>query len=146
MKEVIDQVHIRKNFAVSKAELYSAWVEEAELKQWWMPMNKHLLDVQNEIKEGGSIAYRFENDLTIDGQYREVQPEEKLVYSWNWEVPGQNFEESKYRLSVVFTGQDNSSRLEVRQENFADEEAIHPHREGWDKALNDLQQYLTTAS
>src|SRR5687768_12395311 len=118
MKEVIDQVHIRKNFAVSKAELYSAWVEEAELKQWWMPMNKHLLDVQNEIKEGGSIAYRFENDLTIDGQYREVQPEEKLVYSWNWKLPHDASHDGEYLLTISFKGDGQQSELEVRQEDF----------------------------
>jgi uncharacterized protein YndB with AHSA1/START domain len=110
-----------------------------------------LQEVTNEIKEGGQIRYVFQNHqhnhpFQITGQYDEVKEGEKLVYSWNWEIPGQNAAESKFKLSVLFTNQDNGSRLEVKQENFADEEAIHPHREGWDKALNDLQQYLTSAS
>jgi uncharacterized protein YndB with AHSA1/START domain len=144
-------VSVTKDFSVPADRLYRAWVTPEELKQWWHPMGNQLKEVTNELKEGGQIRYVFQNNhqghsFEIHGQYEEVKESQKLVYSWNWEVPGQNFEESKYRLSVVFTGQDNSSRLEVRQENFADEEAIHPHREGWDKALNDLQQYLTTAS
>jgi hypothetical protein len=35
------------------------------------------------------------------------------------------------------------TRLSVTQENFTDQAAVQPHREGWDKALNDLYQFLS---
>ena len=144
-------VSASKDFNVPADRLYKAWVTPEEQKQWWHPMGNELQEVTNELKEGGQIRYVFKNSqqehpFEITGQYEEVKEGEKLVYSWNWEVPEQTLENSKYKLSVVFSKQGDGSRLEVQQENFADEESIHPHKEGWEKALNDLQQYLTTAS
>ncbi|RYD70566.1 MAG: SRPBCC domain-containing protein [Sphingobacteriales bacterium] len=142
MKEVIDEVHITKTFAVAKAELYNAWIEEAQLKQWWQPMNKSLLSVESDIQEGGRISYQFENDLAITGQYKEVQPEGKLVYSWNWTLPHDASHDGEYLLTILFRGDDAHSELEVRQEDFKNIQAVKPHHEGWEKALEDLKQYL----
>ena len=47
---------------------------------------------------------------------------------------------------VGFEGKDNSSALHILQENFENEEAMQPHREGWDKGLADLQSFLEGGS
>ncbi len=139
-----------KDFSVPADQLYRAWVEPEELKQWWHPMGNQLQEVTNELKEGGHIRYVFETSqhhhpFEITGQYDEVKEGERLVYSWNWQLPDQAVGNSRYQLTVVFSIQGNGSRLEVTQENFASEEAVHPHQEGWDKALAALKQYLEKA-
>jgi len=142
MKDMLNEVYITKSFAVAKAELYNVWIEETQLKQWWKPMNKSLLNVENNIQPGGKISYQFENDLTITGQYKVVQPEEKLVYSWNWSLPHDASHDGEYLLTVLFSGDDKQSELEIRQDDFKNIHAVKPHHEGWEKALEDLKQYL----
>lgn len=141
-------VHITKEFPVSTDQLYKAWVTEEDLKQWWKPMGAQLKSVTNELKEGGTVKYEFaggdDHTFSITGKYDEVKEKELLKYGWNWEIPNEPIENSQYTLTVKFSGQGNSSTLDVTQENFKDEESIAPHKQGWEKSLNDLQQYLSS--
>lgn len=136
------KVHATKRFAAGKEELYKAWTEPEQLKQWWRPMNKQLQNVENDIRPGGKVIYRFEGDLAIKGEYKETAPAEKLVYSWNWELPEETMHKGEYLLRVEFKEDGDGSTLDVTQENFENEHAIKPHQEGWDEALNDLHAYL----
>lgn len=136
------QVHLTKSFPVSKDQLYKAWTSPEALKQWWRPMNKQLQNVENDIREGGRVAYQFEEDLRISGEYKEVEAGSKLVYSWNWELPEESLQRGEYLLTVVFKEEAEGSALEVTQENFHDEHAVKPHQTGWEEALEGLKQYL----
>lgn len=142
-------LEIEKEFSAPVDELVKAWTEPDQLKQWWKPAGAELKNVDNDVKEGGKIRYEFESDggetsLIITGEYKEVKENEKLTYTWNWEVPNSDaVNDSDYMLHIGFDSlEDDKSKISVKQENFKDQEAIQPHREGWDKALNDLASYL----
>lgn len=142
-------VKVSKEFPVSVDELYQAWVSADALKQWWKPMGHQLNDVTNELRAGGKVEYRFGKNqdealLIISGNYEEVKERERLVYSWNWQFPKNPIEDAPYKLTIQFLPQGNGSRIEVTQENLKDEEAIKVHEEGWNKALNDLDGYLSS--
>ena len=144
--ETNGNVQVNKRFPVSKDELYRAWTDEEQLKQWWKPMNKQLTKVENDIREGGKVAYHFENDLVIEGEYKEVAEGEKLVYSWNWQVPEDSMHKGEYLLTVQFTDSGNESALDITQENFRSQHAIKPHEEGWEEALEALKHHLSHAT
>jgi len=136
-------VDISKQFNVGVENLYEAWTEPEQLKSWWKPMNKNLIDVVNDVKEGGLVKYAFDdNTLIIEGRYTEVKKLEKLVYTWNWQLPNDEIKDSSYQLTVAFSGNDRASAIHILQENFINEEGTLPHREGWIKGLNDLEKYL----
>ena len=146
-----NEVHleVEKSFTAGVDELYDAWISPEKLKQWWKPAGNQLKEVQNDVKQGGHILYAFqtkdgEDDLKITGDYKEVEPGKKLVYSWNWELPHtQAVPNNEFQLTIEFSGEQEGSKIKVTQENFKDQEAIHPHREGWYKALNDLHDFLS---
>lgn len=142
MQEQTQQVSIQKTFNASSEALYKAWTEEGKLKQWWKPMDKELVDVENDIREGGKVVYKFENDLAVHGEYKEVQQGKKLVYSWIWDLPEDSHHKGEYLLTVEFNGDEKSSTLQVRQENFKSEHLVKPHHEGWERSLEDLKNYL----
>lgn len=138
-------VEVSKDFDVPVEELYHAWISQDALKQWWSPMGKKLTDVQNEVKEGGKIKYTAEDNespLVIKGEYEEVKENEKLVYTWDFNFSNDAFEESHFRLTIKFQEQGEGSRLEVKQENLQDHEAVTVHKKGWEKELENLKEYL----
>lgn len=138
------EVETSKEFPVAVNRLYEAWTKPQDLKQWWKPMNDSLADVTNELNEGGTVSYVFENSgLQITGKYSEVVENEKLVYSWDWKFPADAIKDASYNLTIQFKSTDNGSTLHVKQEDFKDEEGVLVHRQGWEKSLNDLQQYLS---
>lgn len=141
------RLEVSQEFNVPPEKLFDAWTREDQLKEWWHPLGNRLETVVNELKNGGTIRYEFSNaeaghPFIIEGKYKEVQGREKLVYTWNWKTEEESIGNAEYLLNVRFQPQGNGSRLEVTQENFSDEEAVQPHKEGWEKALQDLKSYL----
>lgn len=137
------KIEAGKSFPVSVDQLYNAWTNGEQLKQWWKPMGATLKEVTNDIKEGGTVRYVFGSDkLIISGKYLEVKEKGKLVYTWNWELPNDAVRNAEYKLTVSFGAKDNGSEINVLQENFQDEESMLPHREGWQQGLSELEQFL----
>ena len=135
-------IQIERQFDVDPATLFSAWTEGAHLKKWWHPMGESTTDVKNELEEGGAVEYNFgDSGLQITGTYSEVVPNEKLVYSWVWNINDEG-SESGYTLTITFSSEGEGSKLGVMQEGFSGPEALPPHQDGWEKGLNDLAEYL----
>ena len=141
-------LEVEKTFPVGVDELADAWVSPDDLKQWWKPAGNNLKEVDIDLTVCGKFRYVFETkdgmeDLKITGEYKEADPKKKLVYSWNWELPHtETVTGNEFQLTVEFSSEGEGSKIKVTQENFKDNESIHPHREGWDKALNDLYNFL----
>lgn len=136
-------VQAAKSFPVTAEQLYTAWTNPDQLKQWWKPMGNSLKEVINDLKQGGAVRYIFnDNKLIISGQYLEVKENEKLIYTWNWELPSDAVRNADYKLTINFVSKDDGSEINVLQENFENEESMLPHQEGWEKGLNDLANFL----
>ena len=143
-------VSLSKEFPVTAERLYQAWTSPEELKNWWHPMGNELTSVTNELEEGGMVRYEFktgesDDNIKIEGKYETVRPAEQLVYSWIWQLPHQPVGNGDYKLNIRFEPAGDGSRLHVAQENFGSEEAVQPHKEGWEKALEELEAYLKNA-
>ncbi len=143
MENTKHNIDVTKEIKAPVHALYDAWVKPEELKQWWKPMHKDLVDVKNDLKEGGHYEYIFaDDDFTVDGEYSEVKENERLVYTWNWHLPNEEVNEEKFELTIHFSGDDKSSSIHVIQQSFDNEELMNPHKEGWEKGLNDLKNYV----
>ncbi len=137
-----------KEFSVPVEKLYQTWITPEDLKQWWRPSESHLTTVELDVREGGRFTYVFEakdgqKALTITGEYKEVKPNEKLVYTWNWDVASDNVAKSNHQLTIEFSAAGEGSKISVTQDNYKNDESVTPHEEGWEKALNDLNDYLS---
>lgn len=138
---------LEHQFAVPVERLYQSWITTDDLKQWWKPSENKLVKVAQQVQNGGDIRYEFEGQnghlsLIITGRYSEVKPNEKLVYSWNWDVSADGTSKSDHQLKIDFIADGENSKIMVEQDNFASEESVTPHREGWIKALDALDDYL----
>jgi uncharacterized protein YndB with AHSA1/START domain len=144
-------LHAEKTYTVSAARLYRAWTTPEELMRWWHPGTSRLVSVTNELQEGGTVKYDFNNDkgyaFSISGTYQEVVPEKRLVYTWNWQIPEDSVGEGEHKLSVEFVDEGaGNTTLRVTQESLNDQEAIHPHHFGWDEGLEALRVHLADAT
>ncbi len=139
-------IEIERLFDADVETLFKAWTEAEHLKQWWKPMGNQLVDVKNELKEGGAVEYYVgDAGLQITGTYSEVVPNEKLVYTWIWNLNDEG-SENGYTLHVTFTSEGQGSKLHVVQEGFKGEEFLKTHQDGWEKELDSLSSYLTSGS
>lgn len=146
IKENEYSIEFSQDFSVPAETLFEAWTTPDKLKKWWHPMEDSLTDVNNDLQEGGEITYEFEkNEFRVTGKYKQVQPNEKLVYSWEWDFSN-DLPDEKYILTIGFENKDSGSILHVKQEGLPGEEAAMPHQEAWKTALESLKSFLEDAA
>lgn len=149
MEHKEQNIHAEQQFNANVQDLYDAWVNLDKLKEWWHPANNKLVNVENNVSEGGNIKYEFETGegkkaIIITGAYKEVKPAEKLVYTWNWQVPEiDNVKDNEFELTVTFNGDETSSTINIEQANKEALESIQPHIKGWQEELESLQKFLS---
>jgi uncharacterized protein YndB with AHSA1/START domain len=136
-------IEVDRIFDTSVETLYRVWTDAEHLMKWWHPMGKTLINVKNELHEGGDVTYYIGDEgLEVTGKYNEVIPNERLVYSWIWNMNDEGSSDG-YILHLEFSSEsENKSRLKVLQEGFSAQEFLKPHQDGWDKGLDDLSDYL----
>ena len=148
MENTQQSIHASKTFKANVSDLYDAWINPDKLKEWWQPAGNRLVNVENNVRDGGEIVYEFSDaegkrTLLINGQYKEVKPAQRLVYSWDWQVPGsEHLSDNRFELTVEFSGDENGSSIQVTQTNEEENESIHPKEKGWEDELERLNEFL----
>lgn len=102
---------VTRVFDAPREVLFEAHTKCEHLEQWWGPRGYTLAACEMDFRPGGS--YRFVHrdpdgeEYAFRGQYREIQPPDRLVYTFEWEgMPG--------HISVetgTFTEQDGKTKL-----------------------------------
>lgn len=137
-------IQIERVFDTNVQNLYQAWTQLEHLCEWWHPMGETLTDVKCKLIEGGGVTYYIGDiGLEITGIYKEVVPNEKLIYSWIWNMNDEGSVDG-YTLHVQFSPEgDTKSKLQVLQEGFSGAEHLPAHQQGWDEQLDQLSAYLS---
>ncbi len=141
------KLNLNKEFNTPVDALYKAWITPAALKAWWHPMGNILKEAITQPAVNAPLKYVFDTNegteaFTVTGTYKEVEAGKHLRYTWNWKLPTPTVDDSDFELTIDFSGEDGKSTLAVMQSNFSSEEAVVPHKEGWEEALESLAQYL----
>jgi uncharacterized protein YndB with AHSA1/START domain len=72
------------------------------------------------------------------GVYREIDPPNKLVFTWSWEGGDMN----DTLVTVEFLDRGATTELVLTHELFPNDEARKQHAAGWNAALDKLVQTL----
>jgi uncharacterized protein YndB with AHSA1/START domain len=84
---------------------------------------------------------------TVVGEYREIQPPERLVYTWSWESNPDEMAGSMGTLvTVEFRDDGGATEVLLTHSGFANEEIRDLHAHGWDACISNLERYLSGAS
>ena len=125
-----------------------AWTEPEEIKKWFGPgqMTEPMV-AQVDLRVGGQ--YRFEMHpsenmtTTIAGTHHEVQPPERLVYTWLHDWGDDKKSEDETLVTVEFLDQGEKAEVVLTHERFATKQACEEHQNGWNKALEAMNQQLS---
>ena len=100
------------------------------------------LGAELDVRIGGRYRLSFVRDdgeyFEAGGVYREVVPNERLVFTWAWHSTPER--ESLVTISIKPEG--SGTLLTFLHEQFADETARDNHARGWTELLGKLESYL----
>jgi uncharacterized protein YndB with AHSA1/START domain len=129
-----------------RALLFRACTEPDELAQWWGPHGFTTPEVDLDLRVGG--GYRFgmqppDGELFhLSGEFREIEPPARLVYTFRWEEPDPEDRETLVTMTLQDRG--DSTEVALVQSGFATEARRALHVDGWTDCLERLQDLLSS--
>lgn len=135
---------ITRELDAAVADVYAAFTQADQLLQWWSPENFSSTQCAVDVRIGGHYRIGIRSpegvEHVMSGRYREVQPNERLVFSFAWEMDGRPGPETL--VTVTFTAQGKGTRLVFRQAFFSSVQERDSHQQGWSGCLDKLQRHL----
>jgi uncharacterized protein YndB with AHSA1/START domain len=133
---------IKRRFNASPAKVFAAWTDPEKVKRWMGPGETKTVTAENDPRVGG--RYRIvmrppggeEHD--VGGIYREVIPNEKLVFTWAWK----STPERESLVTLTFKNDGGGTLLTLTHEQFFDDDARDRHQPGWNGSFEKLEKFL----
>jgi uncharacterized protein YndB with AHSA1/START domain len=134
---------LTRRFSAAPEKVYAAWADPQRLVQWFGPSSVEEGSVKADIdlRVGGRYRISFRangNYNEVGGIYREVVPNQRLVFSWAWHSTPER--ESLVTISIKPEG--SGTVLVFNHAQFDDEKARDNHERGWTDLLGKLETYL----
>ena len=126
--------------------VFGAFSAEGGLAQWWGPEGFTIPSLDFEPRVGA--GYRIEmqppegDPFFLSGEFREVDPPQRLVYTFMWEDPDPDDVETQVELSFRDAG--DSTVAAFRQGSFKTEARLALHRDGWGDTFDKLERFLAS--
>ena len=133
---------IKRRFNAPPAKVFAAWTDPEKVKRWMGPGEVKALSVEANPRTGGRYRWLMQapsgDQHDVSGVYREVIPNEKLVFTWTWKTTPE-----RESLALTFKADAGGTLMTLTHEQFFDEEARDRHQGGWNGAMEKLDKYLS---
>src|SRR5438874_11432435 len=88
-------LEVERLIEASRDQVYTAWTDPAQMKQWLGPENVQTRDLIADARAGGTFRWDLTKsegvELTRRGAYRELQLGKKIGFTWHW-AEGEDWE------------------------------------------------------
>jgi uncharacterized protein YndB with AHSA1/START domain len=132
---------IKRRFKAPPEKVYAAWTDPEKISRWMGPAGRQRVEVTSDLRVGGRYAIKMvmaDDEHDVSGIYREIVPNEKLVFTWAWK----STPERESLVSVTFKRDGDGTIMTLLHEQFFDEKARDSHNAGWLAIMDELAKYL----
>ena len=139
--EVRPSLTIKRRFKATPAQVFKAWTEPAQLAQWMGGPEIMAVEAKADVRVGGRYQIRMtkaDDEHNVSGVYREVVPNEKLVFTWAWRT----MPERESLVTVHLKADGDHTIMTFTHEQFFDEAARDRHEHGWTGSFGKLEKHL----
>ena len=139
-------LEIKRFINAPRDRVYAAWTDPAQLRQWFGPEKVQTRNLIADARVGGKFRWDLTNSegekMTCLGEYRELQPGKKIVFTWQWD-DDEDWENHTSVVTVELSDRDNGTELRLIHEQLPNEASRDGHTEGWNSALDKLEKFFT---
>ena len=133
-----------RSIRTTREKAFRAWTDPGQLKKWFAVSEGFTTPIAEvDLQVGGRyrLGMKAPGDnpiLIVGGEYREIKPAERLVFTWRWETPDPN--EPETLVTVEFIERENATEIKLKHELFTDVAARDKHGEGWAGCFDHLER------
>jgi uncharacterized protein YndB with AHSA1/START domain len=140
-------LRLSRRFNAPRERVFEAWTNKDVLRKWWAAQPSWDTPVAEvDARPGGSYRLAMRDPEsgethTLVGEYREVTPPKRLVYTWTWESNVDAMSGSENTLvEVDFREDGDATEVVVTHSGFATPELRDMHTHGWNGCLDNLER------
>jgi uncharacterized protein YndB with AHSA1/START domain len=133
---------INRRLNASPEKVFAAWTDPEKLIQWFGPTETipGSVTADMDVRIGGTyrISFRTQDGEyhQVGGTYREIVPNQRLVFSWAWHSTPER--ESVVTVSLRPDGA--ATLLSLHHAQFFDQAARDGHEHGWTGTMDKLER------
>lgn len=136
---------LTQTFAASTDRLFDAWIDPAQLLQWFRLNDETIThQAENDLRTGGDfrLDVQFANGtLThVSGLYHQIKRPSLLAFTWRW---GDETEAEDTYVELRFKEADNQTEFTLLHDEFLTAAERDRHEAIWRYALERLAQHLS---
>lgn len=138
------RLEISRILSAPRPVVFGALSEPDELAKWWGPHGFAIPALELDLRVGGSYRIAMEPPdgapFYLSGEFRDVSPPARLAYTFRWEEPDPDDQETLVSLSLEDLG--DSTELVLDQGPFATKARHALHQQGWTESFEKLAELL----
>jgi len=139
---------ITRVFDAPRSLVWDAWTKKEHALQWSGPRDHPVVEADHDIRPGGKwrgcLKGADGRPLWQRGEYKEVVPQEKLVFTFAWdEEDGSAGNETL--ITVTLADKGGKTEMVFRQAGLPSEASRDGHRGGWNSSFDRLDDFLAGA-
>ena len=133
---------INRRLNAPPEKVYAAWTDPEKIVLWFGPAPTILGSVKArmDVRVGGGFRISFNTEdgeyHEVGGTYREVVPNQRLVFSWAWH----STPERESVVTVTLKEDGNGTLLSLNHGQFFDQAARDGHVRGWTGTIDKLER------
>ncbi len=141
-------VRICRLLPATPQEVFAAWTEAESLREWMCPGSTTVATAELDVRIGGCFRIVMrgeEGDFVHTGEYREINPPERLVFTWNSTLIRGEVSLSRHGATLVtveFHPQGEETELVLTHEWLSDDYYAAGYSQGWQSIAVKLEAYL----
>jgi uncharacterized protein YndB with AHSA1/START domain len=128
-----------------RARVFKALTKPDELAKWWGPHGFTSPNIDFDPRVGGGYRITMQPPdgevFHLSGEFREVDPPAQLAYTFRWEEPDPDDQETVVTLTLRDLG--DATELVLAQGLFATEGRRALHEQGWTDSFERLQELIS---
>ena len=138
------RLHLEMVVASPPERVFAAFSDADELRQWWGPKSFTVPYLQFDVAEGARYRITMQppdgEAFHLGGTFRVVEAPRRLVFTFAWEEPDPDDQETV--VTVSFESAVRGTNLVLDQEPFKTEPRWELHRDGWTDTLERLGSFV----
>lgn len=134
------EIVVERKLAASPERVFAAWTDARALAVWLAP-GEITTEASCDPRVGGGfrlVMRGSENTYVQTGEYLEVDPPRRLVFTWTTD----RLPDATTRVSVTLRAVPEGTQLELRHERIPDAPVYEGYPNGWQSILDKLTRHL----
>jgi len=132
---------LERTIRAPRRKVFEAFTQADMLRRWFGPRAFSITAAEVDARVGGryriAMKARTGETHTVLGEYKVVQPHERLSFTWGWEA-AEMAAMGQTLVTLTFEEREGETLLRLRHTGFPAAEARDQHLGGWGSTLNCL--------